>query len=183
MRGATFRAWAAAAIPILGFGCRGGEGAVAAPAPTARAVSGGSLLAPGFRPPADGVMTEGQVDAFLRVRRAAKGRTDAEASHALGVSDMEIAWTRARIVEALAALDDRRVRDASADVYAKTLTTLRETRRKTQDPARAKTLDEQIATLERQRSNLRRAETPGPALAGNMRVVARRRAEIEALAP
>jgi len=60
---------------------------------------------------------------------------------------------------------------------------LRDARQKTTDPARARTLDEQIAVLERERAGIRRSETPSPSLAANMKRVSSRRAEIEALAP
>jgi hypothetical protein len=149
-----------------------------------RQLPGGSLLpTPAFRPPADGILTADQVDRFLRVRRAAKGRTDAESARALGISPEEISWTRARIVEAMVALDERRVRESSGEVYARTLATLRAARTGVTNPERAKVLEEQIATLERERSSLRSTETPGPALAANMHQVAARRAEIEPLAP
>ncbi len=149
-----------------------------------RQLPGGSLLpTPAFRPPADGILTADQVDRFLRVRRAAKGRTDAESARALGISPEEISWTRARIVEAMVALDERRVRESSAEVYAKTLATLRAARAGVTNAERAKALEEQIATLERERTSLRSTETPSPALAANMQRVAARRAEIEPLAP
>jgi hypothetical protein len=141
------------------------------------------LPAPRFRPPADGVLSDEQVDRFIRVRRAAKGRTDAEAARALGVLPEEIAWTRARVVESLVALDARRVREASADVYAKALASLKAARAQTRDPGDARVLDEQMAALERERASIRREETPPPALARNMRSVSSRRAELESLAP
>ncbi len=149
-----------------------------------RQLPGGSLLpTPAFRPPEDGILTSDQVDRFLRVRRAAKGRTDAESARALGISPEEISWTRGRIVEAMVALEERRVRESSAEVYAKTIATLRAARAGVTNAERAKALEEQIATLERERSSLRSTETPEPALAANMRRVAARRAEIEPLAP
>ena len=123
------------------------------------------------------------MDRFLRVRRAAKGRTDAESARALGISPEEISWTRARIVEAMVALDERRVRESSGEVYARTLATLRAARTGVTNPERARALEEQIATLERERSSLRSTEAPGPALSANMHQVAARRAEIEPLAP
>jgi len=154
---------------------------------TARAIRnlpGASLLpTPAFRPPADGILTGEQVDRLLRVRRAAKGRTDSEAARALGISPEEIAWTRVRVIEALVALDERRVRDSSAEAYAKTIATLRSARSGVTNAERVKALDEQIATLERERATFRNVETPGPALTANMRMVAGRRAEIEPLAP
>ena len=149
-----------------------------------RSLPGGDLLpTPRFQPPADGLLTDEQVGRFIRVRRAAKGRTDAESARALGVAPEELAWTRARIVEALVALDDRRVRAASAEVYAKALAQLKASRASVRDASRARALDEQIAALERERAAVRREETPAPALARNMQRVAARRAELESVAP
>ena len=149
-----------------------------------RSLPGGDLLpTPRFQPPADGLLTDEQVGRFIRVRRAAKGRTDAESAQALGVAPEELAWTRARIVEALVALDERRVRAASAEAYGKALTQLKASRASVRDPGRARALDEQIAALERERAAVRREETPAPALARNMQRVAARRAELESVAP
>jgi hypothetical protein len=174
----------ALAITLLFLSCRRAEKSAPVSPPAKAPLPSESLLpATGFQPPADGLLTEKQVDDFLRVRRAAKGRTDAESARALGVSTDEVAWTRARIIEALVALDDRRVRDASAEAYAKAIAALRQARQSTRDPARARTLDDQVAAMERERAAIRRGETPAPAAAENMRRVARRRAEIEALAP
>jgi hypothetical protein len=159
--------------------------------PRAAPASGGAAsgaaralgIEPRFRPPADGLLTDDQLDRFLRVRRAAKGRTDAENARALGLSADEIAWTRARVLEALAALDEKRVREASSEAYAKTLASLRSARAAAREPAEARTLDVQIAALERERAGMRREETAPPALAGNVRKVAARQAELEAVAP
>jgi len=175
---------AALAIVLLLPSCRRSGKSETAPSPAKKPFSSAGLLpATRFQPPADGLLTDQQVENFLRVRRGAKGRTDDESARALGIPTDEFAWTRARIVEALVALDDRRVRDASAETYAKAIAALRQARQSTRDAARARTLDEQIATLERERAGIRRGETPAPAAAENMRRVARRRAEIEALAP
>ena len=153
-------------------------------AATRQVLAGAAILPqPAFRAPADGVLSDSQIDQFLRVRRASKGRTDAEAARALGIPPEEFAWARARIVEALAALDDRRVREASAEVYAKTLAQMRAARAAVRDPQRARIVDEQIAVLERERASLRREATAAPALQMNMQRVAGRRAELEPLAP
>jgi hypothetical protein len=166
------------AAAILVAGCRRPEGRASSPAPASLPIAAGRLLpAMRFQPPADGLLTDDQIDRFLRVRRAAKGRTDLEAARALGIPSEEISWTRARVVE------NRRVKESSADVYTRAVATLKEARQITRDPERARTLEEQIANLERMSAELRRAETRPPALAGNMRRVAPRRAEIEALAP
>jgi hypothetical protein len=168
------------AVAFCGRAPRGG------PPPKAEAASGGAgalLPAPRFVPPPDGVLTDEQVDRFLRVRRAAKGRTDTGAARALGIPPDEIAWTRARVIEALVALDERRVRESSAEVYVRAVAALRAARGGARDPARVRALEEQIAALERERLSLRREDTPSPALAGNMRRVAPRRTELEAVAP
>lgn len=132
-----------------------------------------------FRPPADGALTGAHIDLYVKVRRAAKGRTDAEASRAVGVDPDEFAWVRSRIVEGLLEADRRRVRAASEAVYGKTIASLRETRRAVRDPATARSVDDQIAGLERERAALRRPEAVPPALAGNARLLAARRAEID----
>src|SRR5262249_52237192 len=66
-----------------------------------------------FRPPADGLLTPEQLDRYVRVRRVARGRTEAEAARAVGVDSDEYSWVRARVIEALVALDTRRTRAAS----------------------------------------------------------------------
>jgi hypothetical protein len=141
------------------------------------------VLARQFKPPADGLLTDAQIDRFVAVRRAARGRTEADAARALRVDPEEHAWVRARVVEALTALDERRVRAASAETYARTLAQLQETRRAVRDPATAKALDEQIAGLERERSAWRKPGSLPPAVAANARRVEQRRAEIEASLP
>jgi hypothetical protein len=149
-----------------------------------RPVAGEALhLVPRFRPPSDGVLTDAQLDRFLRVRRAAKGRTDAENARALGIPEDEFAWTRARIVEVLVALDDRKVRDGLSETYARALTQLREARQSTRDPSHLAELEQQIAALEKERAGLRREEAAPPALGRNIQRVSARRAEIEAVAP
>ena len=157
-----------------------GRGAPANRLARAAAESTARLAHPAaFRPPADGVLKEAQVDLYVKVRRAAKGRTDAEASRAVGVDSDEFAWVRSRIIEGLLEADRRRVRAASDEVYGKTIVSLRETRRAVRDASTGRTLDEQIAGLERERATLRRAEPVTPALAANARRVAARRADID----
>ncbi len=132
-----------------------------------------------FRPPADGALTDRHVDLYVKVRRAAKGRTDADASRAVGVDPDEFAWVRSRIIEGLLEADRRRVRAASDEVYGKTIASLRETRRAVRDAATGRSVDEQIGGLERERATLRRAEPVSAALAANARRVAARRADID----
>jgi hypothetical protein len=182
-KAAARRHLAALVTVALASGC-GRPDRQPAPPGSGRALPGAALrFAPRFQPPADGLVTGEQVEQFIRVRRAAKGRTDAETAQALGLLPEEIAWTRARIVEALVALDERRVREASSDVYAKALASMKSARSETRAREDARVLDEQIAALERERGAVRREETPPSALASNMRRVSSRRAELEAIAP
>jgi len=169
-------------VVALSFGCRR-RGSPSVDSAAAAAGKALGLPPAGFRPPADGVLTEEQVARFLRVRRGAKGRTDAESAQALGASPEEIAWIRGRVIEALVALDDRRVREATQETYARAIASLRATRAAVRDPARAKSLDQDIAVLERERASVRREETPSSALAANMRRVAPRRADLAAAMP
>jgi len=143
----------------------------------------GPVRASGFRPSADGILTEADLDVYVKVRRAAKGRTEAGAASAVGVDPERFAWIQARIVEALVALDGRRVRDDAAETYGRTLASLRETRRRLTDAATSRSMDARIAQLERERALLRRAEPLPPRVAGNARRVAPRRSEIEAVSP
>ena len=136
-----------------------------------------------FTPPANGLLTEAELDRYVSVRRAARGRTEADAARALGVDPDEHAWVRARVVEALTALDERRVRAASAETYARTVAQLHETRKSVRDPETAKSIDEQIAGLERERAAWKKPAPLPPPVAANLRRVEKRRAEIEASLP
>jgi len=136
---------------------------------------------PSFKPPADGVVTDAQLDAFVKLRRTAGHRSEAEAVAALGADPAEIAWVRARIAEALLALDAKQVTDAVSESYAAAITRLRETRRSERDPKTAARLDAEIAGLERERATLRKGEGTGPAVAKNAARIAPRRAELSAL--
>ena len=132
-----------------------------------------------FQPPADGLLTDAQLERFIRVRRAAKVRTDSDAARAVGVDPDEVAWVRARVDEALIEADSRRVRSSADEVYGRTLASLRETRKAVKDAPTARTVDEQIAGLERERATLRRAPPAPASVTANARKVAARRADLE----
>lgn len=168
-------------LALLVFACGKGP-RLPPPAPPARAVEGpGAMLVPRFRPPADGRLTPEQLERYLRVRRAARGRTDREAARALGIDPDEFFWVRGRIVEALVELQSQKVRTAAEAVYARTLASLRESRKSARDAATARTMDEQIAGMERERSTIRRPD-PAPApIVANARLVAGRRVEIDSV--
>jgi hypothetical protein len=117
------------------------------------------------------------------VRRAARGRTERDTARALGLDPTEFTWVEARVIEALVALDARRVRAGAAETYARAVASLRQTRQRARDPATAAALDAQIAAMEREWGTVRRTETLTPALADNVRRVAGRRVEIAALGP
>ena len=142
--------------------------------------STGPLLSLKFVPPPDGLLTDRHLDLYVKVRRAARDRSESDAARALGRDPDEFAWVRARIVEALVALDESRVREASAETYARAIASLRQTLRSVRDASTARTIESQIAGLERERAGMRRADPLPPGLAANARKVAARRAEVEA---
>jgi hypothetical protein len=150
---------------------------------SARAAATGSVLVRKFAPRSDGLLTDQEIDRYIAVRRAARGRSEADAARALAVDPDEHAWVRARILEALVALDERRVRGASSETYARTLAKLRETRAAIKDPATARSIDEQIAALEKERAAWKRPEPSSASMAANARRVEKRRAEIDAAVP
>ena len=177
MRGWEATATCSAAL-ALALACGRGEEPSAAKRVAARVAS-----VRRFAPPADGIVTDAQLGRYIAVRRAARGRTEADAARALNVDPDEHAWVRARVVEALGALDERRVRTASAETYARTIARLQETRKSVKDPATLRSLDEQIAGLERERAAWRKPEPPPASVAANARRIEKRRAEIEAALP
>jgi hypothetical protein len=151
--------------------------------PSAAAAPPGPVLVSRFRPPADGRITADQVDRFIRVRRAARGRSDREAARALGMDPDEFFWVRGRIVEASVELQAERVRAAAEATYARTLASLRESRKNAADPGVARAIDEQIAGMERERSAIRHPNPVPASIAANARLVASRRAEVESVSP
>lgn len=159
------------------FACRREKAAEPAPGGAAPA-----LAAPaGFEPPADRLLTARHLDLYVKVRRAARDRSEADAARALGVDSDEFAWVRARIVEAVVAADEARVRAAAAGTYDRTLASLRKTLEAVRDRETARTIQAQIAALERERAGMRGPEALPIDVAANVRLVASRRAELEAV--
>ncbi len=136
-----------------------------------------------FRPPPDGQLTDAQLDRYLRVRRGPHGRSDLQAARAAGVDPDEYAWVRARVIEALVALENRKVRSASDETYARTIANLRRALQSARDRETQRTLEEQIAGLERERAGLKEMETAPISVTLNSKLIARRKLEIEALSP
>jgi hypothetical protein len=136
---------------------------------------------PRFRPPTDGVVTDAQLDADVKLRRTAGNRPEAEAVAAVGADPAEIGWVHARIAEALLALDAKQVTETVSESYGAAIARLRETRRSERDPKTAARLDAEIAGLDRERATLRKGEGPGPAVARNAARIAPWRAELAAL--
>jgi hypothetical protein len=154
-----------------------------------------------FQPPTNGLLTDAQIDGYVRVRRAARGlggtqrpptksvgptrelRSDEEAARAVGVDPEEFAWVRTRIVEALVALDTAQVSNGADATYVRTIAALREAARSVKDRETLRRMEEQIAGLERERATLKAGDKPPAAVAANARRVGSRRAEIEVLGP
>lgn len=166
---------AAGASILAGPACR-----QAKPGPPAAGRAPLALLPRRFEPPADGLLTDRHLDLYGKVRRAARDRSESDAARALGVDPDELAWVRGRIVEALVALDSSRVRDASGETYARAIASLRATLKSVRDPQTSRTVESQIAALERERAGMRRSDPLPAALAANTRKVAARRSELEA---
>ena len=156
-----------------------------APAGAARPIRLPGALQPivRFQPPPDGLLTEAGLDRYVRVRRASKGRSDEEAARAVGVDPEEFAWVRARVVEATVALEGKRIRAASEETFARTLAALRQTRASVKEKETLRSIDEQIAGLERERASLRRPESLPVSVAANAKRVAARRAELDSVSP
>lgn len=133
-----------------------------------------------FRPPADALLTDANIDHYIRVRRASRGRTDDEAAAAVRVDPEEYAWARARVLEALVYLETAQVRGAAEGTYSRTIASLREARGGAKDSETARKLDEQIAALERERQALRAPDQAPPSVVANARRIGPRRAEIQA---
>ena len=160
-----------------GVACRDAK-----PAAPTRAGGAAALVAePGFEPPPDRLLTERHLDLYVKVRRAAKDRSEADAARALGIDPDEFAWVRARIIEALVARDEARVRSASAGTYDRTIASLKKTLESVRDRETARTIQSQIAALERERGGMRSADPLPNDIAANARLVGTRRAELEAV--
>jgi hypothetical protein len=132
-----------------------------------------------FRPPADGLLAEGQLDRYIRVRRAVRGRSEEETARAVGVDPEELAWVRSRVVEALVSLDTAQVRTGADGTYARTIAAAREAAKSVKDRETQRRLNEQIVLLERERASLKAPEALPAAVAANARRVAARRADLE----
>jgi hypothetical protein len=142
-----------------------------------------SRAEPRFRPPQDGLLSDAQIDLYLRARRSPGRRPQGELARAMALDPAELAWIQARIVEATSALDARAVTDAVDETYGRAIAAVREARRATSDPRAAAKLDSEIAGLERERAALRKSPRFGPAVRHNAERVSARRAEIEPLGP
>ena len=137
---------------------------------------------PRFAPPADGLLTDAQIDAFLRVQRAAGRRPPSDVAEGMGVDPVEFAWVRARIAEGLAALETKQVSDAALESYAAAVGRLRETRRTIRDSKAAARLDAEIAALDRERATLG-GPLPATAASRNGARLASRRTELVRVGP
>lgn len=138
---------------------------------------------PAFQAPVDGLLKPQQVDLFLKVRLRARTETMAQALAAAGSDPAEYGWVRARIQEALLALDADRVAAASSESYTRAIAALRQTRKSAPDAKTGARLDAEIATLERERASLRKSGPASASLKRNAALVSQRRAQIEAAGP
>jgi hypothetical protein len=136
-----------------------------------------------FHPPADGLLTDAMLDSYLKVRRQARSQTEGEALRATGTDAAAYAWTRARVQEAMLALESGRVAAAAGESFARAEAVAREARRSARDPKVVARLDSEIAALERERAGLRKGDAFAPVVLRNASRVGARRAEIEEAGP
>jgi hypothetical protein len=87
------------------------------------------------------------------------------------------------VLEAVAYLDARRVRDGAGEAWTRSLAVLREARRETRDPKVAARIDAEITTLQREAAATKQADAALAAGARNAPRISARRAEIDAVAP
>jgi hypothetical protein len=138
-------------------------------------------IRPRFQPPADGLLTDAMIDRYARIHAASKGGTvEAENARGFGVSSEELAWVQARVVEALAALDMHRLRNGSEETYNRAIASLKRTRDSVRERETLKTLNDQIAALEKEKASLKSLDALPASILANSRRVAPRRAELEA---
>ena len=143
-----------------------------------------SRLEPRFQPPADGRLTDAQIDMYLRTRRATAGAdSESQAAARLGASPAEYDWVRSRIVEALLALDSRQATTAALESYGRALGALREARQGAVNAASARRIESEIAALEKERQATRRPDPLLAVVAANAAKVEKRRAEIQSAGP
>jgi hypothetical protein len=143
-----------------------------------------SRLEPRFQPPADGRLTDAQIDMYIRVRRATGGAASGrEAAARLGASPAEYDWVRGRVVEALLALDSRQATTAVLESYGRALGALREARQGAVQAASARRIEVEIAALERERQATRRPDPLLAVVAANAAKIEKRRAEIQSAGP
>jgi hypothetical protein len=141
-----------------------------------------SRVAPRFRAPSDGLVTEAQIQTYLTVRRAAGSASDTDAARALKLDPAEFLWVRARLIEALMALDGQEVIGPAIESYTRAIATLREARLMEKDARAAARLDAEIATLERERGSLHSPDA-GRGVAVNAARARPYRAAIESVGP
>jgi hypothetical protein len=133
-----------------------------------------------FQPPADGLVTDAQLDRYVKARRAARGRGEEGASRAVGVDPEEFAWVKARIIEALVYLETAQVRGAAEGTYSRTIASLKEASKGAKDRETTRKLEEQIAALEKERAGLKAPDNAPPSVVANAKRIAPRRAELQA---
>ena len=178
----TRTAAALALLAALGLsssiGCRRAESRRIDPVGAIRAG-----VRPAFKEPPDGLLTDTQIETFLKILRMAKEGTVSDAVRSLGADPEEFAWVRARVREARIAWESERVAAAASESYGRALAALREARSAARDGKTAARLDAEIAALERERASLRKgASLPAPTVQNAARL-SRRRSEFEAATP
>ena len=161
-------------LPVVAAAaCGGGE----APVARAPAAAPAERL---YRPPADGRLTERQVQAYLASLKAPRpaGREPDEGVVFDGrpASD-EYLWVREKVLEAEMRLDERAAARREAEIDRKTAEALRGAAAASTDPATRDSIAKQIAELEKRAADREREarKSGDPAETANDAIVARYR--------
>lgn len=133
-----------------------------------------------YRPPADGRLTEAQVQKFVATLKAPNvHETEEGAAEGRRVTDEDL-WVRQKVLEARMRLDERAAARREAEIDRKTAEALRGAAASSTDPATRDSIAKQVADLERRAGEREKeARKPGdPAESANDALVARYRREM-----
>jgi len=163
---------------VIAAGCRGESPVPRAPAPA---------IARPYRPPADGHLSERQLQEYVAARKSASATERPDAGPTADGADErrggeERVWVRQKVLESEMRLDEREARRREIEIDRKTAASLRAAAAASTDPATKDSLGRQAADLERRASETERSLRRG--LPGddpfNDGLVARYRRQIQA---
>jgi len=162
---------------VLAAACRGESPVPGAPAPS---------IARPYRPPADGRLSERQLQAYVAGRKARPAAERAEGGGTDGLDERrvgdELLWVRQKVLESEMRLDEREASRREIEIDRKTAASLRAAAAASTDPATKDSLARQAGDLERRALETERALRKGRAGEDtfNDGLVARYRRQVQA---